>query len=88
MTIMFLVFSISQRMVYMTFGIGLMIGPGNCYSDGQAKLVYLFYQRLLFYACKVFYLFDWYKVSSWACDWWNCLSWIDIDSRHPVVVRI
>ncbi|CAK9159025.1 unnamed protein product [Ilex paraguariensis] len=25
------------------------------------------------------------QVSAWACDWWNCLPWIDVDGRHLVV---
>lgn len=28
------------------------------------------------------------KVSSWSSDWWNCLSWVDLDCRHPMVVSI
>lgn len=29
-----------------------------------------------------------FKVSPWSCDWWDCLSWFDLDSRHLMVVGI
>jgi len=29
-----------------------------------------------------------FKVSPWSCNWWDCLSWVDFDSRHLMVVGI
>ena len=37
---------------------------------------------------EVISLLSLYKVSSWACDWWNCLPRIDLDSRNHLVVSI
>lgn len=29
-----------------------------------------------------------FKVSTWSCNWWDCLSWVDLDSRYLMVVGI
>lgn len=80
-------FSISQRMGYMTFGIGLMIGPGNPYVSVWFFSVQIAWD-CIYWKLYSFTAFCFNKVSSRACYWWNCLSWTNIDSRHLVVVCI
>lgn len=85
---MFVGFSFYRRMAYMIFGTGLMIEPGN-YSYITTSRCFIMIELFLF---ETLYLIYWigllYKVSSRPCYWWNCLPWVNLDSRHHMVVGI
>jgi len=81
-------------MGYMISGIGLMteLGKLMVFSfEASFPLYLLSLNRLLLNVSgyNIMSLFPVpFKVSPWSCNWWDCLSWFDLDSRHLMVVGI